>query len=89
METAAAPATAARSTSPATATAAPPAATTAAATAASTAAAQERSRLVTDSPQGKSDVVQSRQDGGFYPTRGRVAQNERDRERDEETERGV
>jgi hypothetical protein len=30
-----------------------------------------------DSPQGKSDVVQSRQDGGFYPTRGRVAQNER------------
>lgn len=42
-----------------------------------------------DSPQGKSDVVQSRQDGGFYPTRGRVAQNERDRERDEETERGV
>jgi hypothetical protein len=40
-----------------------------------------------DSPQGKSDVVQSRQDGG--PTRGRVAQNERDRERDEETERGV
>ena len=42
-----------------------------------------------DSPQGKSDVVQSRQDGGFYPTRGRVAQNERDSERDEETERGV
>ena len=42
-----------------------------------------------DSPQGKSDVVQSRQDGGFYPTRGRAAQNERDRERDEETERGV
>ena len=42
-----------------------------------------------DSPQGKSDVVQSRQDGGFYPTRGRVAQNERDKERDEETERGV
>ena len=31
-----------------------------------------------------SGVVQSRQDGGFYPTRGRVAQNERDRERDEE-----
>ena len=27
--------------------------------------------------------------GGFYPTRGRVAQNGRDRERDEETERGV
>ena len=25
-----------------------------------------------DSPQGKSDVVQSRQDGGFYPTRGRT-----------------
>ena len=42
-----------------------------------------------DSPQGKSGVVQSRQDGGFYPTRGRVAQNERDTERDEETERGV
>jgi hypothetical protein len=42
-----------------------------------------------DSPQGKSDVVQSRQGGGFYPTRGRVAQNERDKERDEETERGV
>ena len=42
-----------------------------------------------DSPQGKIDVVQSRQDGGFYPTRGRVAQKERDRERDEETERGV
>jgi hypothetical protein len=35
------------------------------------------------------DVVQSRQDGGFYPTHGRVAQNERDKERDEETERGV
>ena len=42
-----------------------------------------------DSPQGKSDVVQSRQDGGFYPTRGRVAQNERDKERGEEAERGV
>jgi hypothetical protein len=41
------------------------------------------------SSQGKSDVAQSRQDGGFYPTRGRVAQNERDKERDEETERGV
>jgi hypothetical protein len=45
-----------------------------------------------DSPQGKSDVVQSprqsRPDGGFYPTRGRVAQNERDKERDEETGRG-
>jgi hypothetical protein len=40
-----------------------------------------------DSPQGKSDVVQPRQDGGFDPTRGRVAQNERDRERDEETGR--
>jgi hypothetical protein len=26
--------------------------------------------------------VQSRQDGGFYPTLGRVAQNERDRERE-------
>jgi hypothetical protein len=26
-----------------------------------------------DSPQGKSGVVQSRQDGGFYPTRGRTA----------------
>jgi hypothetical protein len=25
----------------------------------------------------------------FYPTRGRVAQNERDQQRDEETERGV
>ena len=47
METAAAPAAAARSASPVTATAAPPAATTAAATAASTAAAQERSRLET------------------------------------------
>jgi hypothetical protein len=35
-------------------------------------------------------MVQSRQDGGFCPpTRGRVAQNERDKERDEETERGV
>jgi hypothetical protein len=42
-----------------------------------------------DSPQGKSAVVQSRQDGGFYPTRGRVAQNEREKERDEETEWGV
>ena len=40
-----------------------------------------------DSPQGKSEVVQSRQDGGFYPTRGCVAQNERDKERDEETGR--
>jgi hypothetical protein len=38
--------------------------------------------LAGDSPQGKSDVVQSRQDGGFYPTRGRVAQNERERERE-------
>jgi hypothetical protein len=50
------------------------------------------SRLVTaHRGRAKSDVVQSRQDGGggFYPTRGRVAQNERDRERDEETERGV
>jgi hypothetical protein len=46
-----------------------------------TAAAQERSRLETGHREGKSaksDVVQSRQDGGFYPTRGRVAQNERD-----------
>jgi hypothetical protein len=33
-----------------------------------------------DSPQGKSDVVQSRQDGGFYPNRGRGAQNERNRD---------
>jgi hypothetical protein len=40
-------------------------------------------------PEGKSDVVQSRQDGGFYPTRGSVAQNEIDKERDEETERGL
>jgi hypothetical protein len=43
--------------------------------------ALERSRLET-APQGKSDVVQSRQDGGFYPTRGRVARNERQRERE-------
>jgi hypothetical protein len=42
-----------------------------------------------DGPQGKSGGMQSRQDGGFYPTRGRVAQNERDTQRDEETERGV
>jgi len=31
--------------------------------------------------------VQPRQGGGFYPTRGRVAQSERDKERDKETER--
>ena len=43
-----------------------------------------------DSPQGKSDVVQSRQDGGFYPTRGRVAQNEREKKRERRgTERGL
>ena len=32
-----------------------------------------------------SHVVQSHQGGGFYPTWGRIAQNEKDTERDEET----
>ena len=38
-----------------------------------------------DSPQGKSDVVQSRQDGGFYPTRGRWRPRRTERERQRET----
>jgi hypothetical protein len=44
-----------------------------------------------DSPQGKSDVVQSRQDGGFYPTAAvshRTRETKRERER-RGTGRGV
>ena len=56
--------------------------TAAATAAASTAAAQERSRQETAHRGRATYVVQSRQDGGFgfYPTRGRVAQNARQRE---------
>ena len=56
-----------------------------------TAAAQEQSRPETAHRAGKSDEVQPRHAPRprFYPTRGRVAQNERDKERDEEAERGV
>ena len=76
--------TAARSTSSATATAAPPAATNESSDDSSFDSSGAGAESAGDSPQGKSDVVQSRQDGGFYmyPTRGRVAQNERDTQRE-------
>jgi hypothetical protein len=86
---AAAPAAAARGTSSATPTAAPPVATTGATTSASKAVSCiTGAESAGDIPQGKSDVVQSHQDGGFYPPAA-VSHRTREQERDEETGTGV